>query len=139
MGRRLAAVVIGDDVGHEQLVQAMRTGVTQLAAAGQVDAIPATNLVDDYAQAYSDSMPAWRDKMGDYFARNVSEADLASISAFLESPAGRVWAKLTTNSASALRSAQAAWLKDVNADARKRFCATTICPGTRPAAHAASK
>jgi TonB family protein len=130
LGRRLADVMVADasaQAGHNQLVQTLRNGVNQLASAGQVDATQGTKLVDAYAEAYAESLPVWRDKMADYFARTVSEAELASIVTFMESPAGKVWAKLSSNSPSGLRTAQVAWMKDVSADARKRFCAVADC------------
>lgn len=142
LARRLADVVIaasGSASTHDQMVAGMRNGVNQLAAAGQVDAATGMKLVDAYAQAYVDGLRAWRDTMADYFARTASEAELESIVPFMEGPAGRVWAKLNSNSASGLRTAQAAWMKGVNADARKRFCAVTVCTDLSPAANSASK
>lgn len=141
LGRKLAAVVESDEVVqamNERLVPAMRTGVAQLAAAGQVDSAQASRLVDDYVQAYQSGIADWREKIATVYAHAFSEADLTSILAFMETSAGRAWLLEQTKNSDQMRSVQRDWLVGVNAETRRRFCASTACANATPAKAAPS-
>ena len=142
LSRRLAAVLGGDDLikdMNQRLVPAMRTAVAQMAAAGQVDSTQASMLTDDYIQAYQAGLPDWRERMAKVYARSFSEADLTSILAFMETPAGRAWSRAQTQNSDQMRAAQRDWLTSVNAETRKRFCAAATCAAASPVKPSAPK
>lgn len=110
----------------DSLVQTMQFAAAQ-SGVNRTKGSPADLIVQSWREAFDLGKPAMAERLAVIYARTFSEAELAQIVAFLESPAGKAW----TAHASALHqkisvSIQAA-SPDISADARRLACQKIKC------------
>ena len=134
LARKIAAATLGrtdikpfKDLAREAMTKEF--GGAKLTAAQKA-------AIDDYVEALGVTMDARVAATADGYAQLFSEKELSDIDGFFESASGQAWLSRSPRYAAKV---SANLETEVQADARKRFCAQFNCPApsTTPAAAAA--
>jgi TonB family protein len=96
------------------------------------------SAVDEFMLALQAAMPTINDWRAERIARRMPESELAQLDAFMASPTGRDWMKITNSESSESGADFARTWAAVRLGARTQFCQKFACT-PRPAAPAATK
>lgn len=130
LARKIAAITLGQS-SIKPLRTLAREGLIRQFGGAKLTA-PQKAAIDDYVEALAATMDTRIAATADGYAQLFSEKELVDIDGFFESASGHAWLdksqRYTAKVAQNLES-------DVQAEARKRFCAQFTCPSS-PGAHA---
>ena len=136
--RRLAALMVPPEAvktSEDIVVSQMQQMADRTPGA---DPDQAAKAIAAWRSAYDAALPAWREIRAQAYARTYSQAELAQVLAFQETPAGQEWQKRSVEVEAAVARANRPWLLNIQSEAHKRFCEQTSCQGedsatTKPA------